>query len=439
MDLLRGAYGAPSDEEDDEGTTVGPAAKRVRSEGYPQQVLPPPAVRRREFSGAGVPSELVSAGGRYVSKRERARLAAEASSSSGITELNTPVSTSVTTPVVRGISDLDIPHNALSILRHQVKDNVRHDKESRKPTVVLSGHKKAVNAVQWSRTHAHLLASAGMDQTVCVWNVWSQENQRARVLTYHAAAVKDVRWSPRGLSLLSCGYDCCSRMVDVDKGVEEQVFKEDQVVDVVKFHPDNPNLFLSGGLKGSLRLWDIRTGNVAQEYIKPLGPILDVEFSPDGRHFISSSDVSQSNASENSIIVWDVSRQIPLSNQVYVEAYTCPCVRYHPWESCFVAQSNGNYVAIFSGRAPFKLDRYRRFEGHWVSGFPVRCDFSADGDVLGSGSADGAVYLYSFRSSELLTKMDAFGDACVDVAFHPAVKGVVAACGWDGGVAVFRC
>lgn len=105
-------------------------------------------------------------------------------------------------------------------------------------------------------------------------------------------------------------------MVDVNRGVEEQVFKEDQVVDVIKFHPDNPNLFLSGGFKGSLRLWDIRTGNVAQEYIKPLGPILDVDFSSDGRHFISSSDVSQRNASENSIIVWDVSRQVPLSNQV---------------------------------------------------------------------------------------------------------------------------
>lgn len=97
MDLLRGAYGAPSDEED-EGTTVGPAAKRVRSEGYPQPVLPPSAVHRREFGGACAPSGLVSAEGRYVSKRERARLAAEASSSSGVAELNTPVSTSVMTP-----------------------------------------------------------------------------------------------------------------------------------------------------------------------------------------------------------------------------------------------------------------------------------------------------------------------------------------------------
>jgi hypothetical protein len=63
-------------------------------------------------------------------------------------------------------------------------------------------------------------------------------------------------------------------------------------------------------------LWDIRNGNVVREYIRGLGPILDVEFTINGKQFISSSDVSGSNLSENSIIVWDVSRQVPLSNQV---------------------------------------------------------------------------------------------------------------------------
>lgn len=136
------------------------------------------------------------------------------------------------------------------------------------------------------------------------------------MLSFHNAAVKDVRWSQQGLSVLSCGYDCSSRLVDIEKGIETQVFREDQVVGVVKFHPDNCNLFLSGGEKGRLRLWDIRTGKVVHEYIRSLGSILDVEFSINGKQFISSSDVSKSNVSENSIIVWDVSRQVPLSNQV---------------------------------------------------------------------------------------------------------------------------
>lgn len=155
-----------------------------------------------------------------------------------------------------------------------------------------------------------------MDNTVCIWNVWSSVKKRARIFNLHQAAVKDVKWSAQGLSVLSCGYDCTSRLADVEKGMETQVFKDDQIVEVVKFCPDNYNLFLSGGSKGLLKLWDIRTGTVVHKYVRSLGPILDVEFTVDGKNLITSSDVSKSNLSENSIIVWDVSRQIPLSNQV---------------------------------------------------------------------------------------------------------------------------
>lgn len=162
-----------------------------------------------------------------------------------------------------------------------------------------------------------------MDHTVCIWNVWSRGKKRARIFDHHHAAVKDVKWSQQGLSVLSCGYDCTSKLVDVEKGMETQVFKEHQIVEVVKFCPNNDNLFLSGGSKGLLRLWDIRTGMVVHEYIRGLGPILDVEFTVDGKHFMTSSDVSKSNISENSIIIWDVSRQVPLSNQV---KFRCPCI-----------------------------------------------------------------------------------------------------------------
>lgn len=157
-----------------------------------------------------------------------------------------------------------------------------------------------------------------MDQTVSIWNVWGKGKKQARILNFHRAAVKDVKWSPQGLFMLSCGYDCTSRLVDIEKGMESQVFKDDQVVEVVKFCPVNQNVFLSGGSKGHLKLWDIRSGEVVNQYVRSLGPILDAEFSIDGNHLITSSDVSKSNLSENSIIVWDVSRQVPLSNQVII-------------------------------------------------------------------------------------------------------------------------
>lgn len=285
---------------------------------------------------------------------------------------------------------------------------------------------------------AHLLASAGMDSVTCIWNVWNGQQKKARSFTYHNAAIKDVKWSPEGQFILSCGYDCSSRLVDVEKGSETQVFLEDQAVTAIKFHPHNSSLFLSGGSKGFLKLWDIRLGKVVHQYTRRLGPILDIEFMVDGKQFISSSDVSTSNLSENSLIVWDVSREVPLSNQVYAEAYTCTCVRCHPFEPSFVAQSNGNYIAIFSTKHPFRLDKYKRFESHGVFGFPIRCGFSSDGEILASGSSDGNIYFYSFGSSNLLKKIKAYDQPCVDVAFHPLFPNVIASCSWSGDVSVFE-
>ncbi|GAV90580.1 WD40 domain-containing protein [Cephalotus follicularis] len=369
--------------------------------------------------------------GRYVSKRERA-LTCPSFSTDPDPNQNPPV----TSPTVLGsISESDLPFDILSSLRLQAAGRPQI---SKRLPISLYSHSKAVNAIDWSSSHAHLLASAGMDHTVCIWNVWSRDQKKARAFRFHNAAVKDVKWSQDRLSVLSCGYDCSSRLVNVERGIETQVFKDDQPIGVVKFHPDNSNIFLTGGLKGSLRLWDIRAGKVVHQYIRKLGPILDVDFTNNGKQFICSSDVSGGNVSENYITVWDVSREVPLSNQVYVEAYTCPCVRGHPFDPCFVAQSNGNYIAIFSTSPPYKLDKYKRYESHGVSGFPIKCNFSLDGEKLVSGSSDGSMYFYNYRSSVLIKKIKAFEQACIDVALHPVIPNVIAACSWSGDVSVFE-
>lgn len=444
MDALQSAYGAASDDDgepDDHLQRVPRASvKKLRLDGPPPLAeLPPAAIRvaSRQTPVQSQPSVVapLPLPGRYVSKRERAMMGAFPPAPAAT---STPPPAGLSSPVVGSISDSRLPYGILRLLRYEAKSWGLHHSCSGKLSTSLNHHSKAVNSLQWSPTHAHLLASASLDQTVCIWNVWSQGNQLARIFNCHNASVKDIRWSPAGFSLLSCGYDCSSRLVDVEKGLERQVFKEDQVVTAIRFCPTNSELFLSGGAKGSLRLWDMRVGKAVKEYLRHLGSILDIEFSKDGKHFISSSDVSGSNISENAIIVWDVSRGIPLSNQVYAEAYTCPCIRYHPSDASFIAQSNGNYIAIFSARHPFKLDRYKRYEGHTVCGYSIKCNFSLDGKEIASGSSDGCVYFYDYRTSELLRKIHAFDEACIDVALHPRMWNVLAACSWNGQVSVFE-
>ncbi|CAL1352729.1 unnamed protein product [Linum trigynum] len=446
MDLLCSAYSNSDDDEE----------RQSRQEPKRLNVFPPPSQYRfqPQFSGSGHPPPVkrmrtdtvvnvqtdAPAPGRYISKRERALLsqsipAPEQSSIDNQDQEQNQSPAALTSPVRLSIKDSDLPNNIVSTLRNP-SERAKLSQIPERVSISLNSHKKAVNALNWSSNHAHLLASAGMDHTLCIWNVWSRSQKTAHIFRFHGGAVKDVRWSPHGFTVLSCGYDSSSRLIDVEKGIQTQIFKEDQAVLVVKFHPQNSSLFLSGGSTGKIRLWDIRTGNVVHEYKRGLGPILDVEFTRNGKQFISSSDVSGGNVTENAIIVWDVSREVPLSNQVYVEAFTCPCIRIHPYDPSFIAQSNGDYIAIFSLKPPFKLDKYRRYERHGVSGFPIKCDFSLDGEKIASGSSDGSIYFYNYRSSEVIRKIKAYDQPCTDVAFHPVMPNVIASCSWDGNISI---
>lgn len=429
MDLLS-TYESDDESERDHGRkpSTSPSAKgcekrrKIWSESNPIVFSTP--------SSTSIPPP--AACGRYVSKREREREQAAQKSHNIPSTLNP-------SPVLGSISDSMLPSRILSQLTGCGAGDAQPSRIPKGLSVSLTGHTKAVNAVQWSPTHGHLLASAGMDHITYIWNVWNGVGQqKARLINHHNAAIKDVQWSKQGLHLLTGGYDKTSRLTDVETGSQIQVFSDDQIVSVLKFHPRESDLFLSGGSKGSLRLWDIRANKVAHEYLRGLGPILDIDFSYDGKHFASSCDISQTNSSEKSIVVWDFWTQVPLSNQVYVEAYTCPCIRYHPVEANFVAQSNGNYIAIFSSNPPFKLNKYKRFEKHEVSGFPIRCNFSHDGELLVTGSADGYIYFYSYRSSKVLRRIQAHGHACTDVVYHPLIPSVVASCSWDGAVSIFE-
>lgn len=53
------------------------------------------------------------------------------------------------------------------------------------------------------------------------------------------------------------------------------------------------------------------------------------------------------------------------------ERYTCPSLAMHPQEDSFVAQTNGNYIALFSTQKPYRMNKTKRYEGHKVNTFSV--------------------------------------------------------------------
>ena len=73
-----------------------------------------------------------------------------------------------------------------------------------------------------------------------------------------------------------------------------------------------------------------------------------------------------------------------------------------------------------------------------VSGYHIGCDFSPDGSIITSGSADGQIYFYDHHTSHMVRTLQAHSMPCMDVAFHPTLPNCVASCGWEGQVKVWK-
>ncbi|KAK6790883.1 hypothetical protein RDI58_009964 [Solanum bulbocastanum] len=150
MDLLCKVYGGTSDEEEDNGRIhlqrpILPQPKRAKFENFHQISNHLPLYKSNP--SANLP-EQASLPGRYVSKRERAAMAFVEK----VPDLSATVSPN-SSPVLGSILDSVLPHNILSALRDQTKvyGNMIHMPE--RLSVVLDGHKRSVNAVQWSTSH----------------------------------------------------------------------------------------------------------------------------------------------------------------------------------------------------------------------------------------------------------------------------------------------
>ncbi|KAM3871226.1 LOW QUALITY PROTEIN: WD repeat-containing protein 25 [Diretmus argenteus] len=303
----------------------------------------------------------------------------------------------------------------------------------------LGGHQGPVNTVQWCPIPhlSHLLLSASMDKTVKVWD-GVESGRCLAVYSCHSGAVRDACWTPCGRHLLTGSFDNTAVITDVQTG--QQIVKVDNQFKVmcVAFQPSDQEVFLCGGYSSVVKAWDSRICKVVKVYKAGIQQTLDILFLRGGVEFITSSDSVSRDSAERTLIAWDYQTTAKVSNQIYHERYTCPSLALHPVEESFVAQTNGNYMAVFSSQRPYRMNKRRQYEGHKVEGYAVQCEFSPDGTILASGSSTGSAHFYDYHNARMLHTLRAHSQPCLCVSQHPVLPANVATCDWGGEVKVWH-
>jgi len=149
---------------------------------------------------------------------------------------------------------------------------------------VLRGHKGQVNSVEFSPDGRRLISSSA-DKTA---KIWSHDGRIIKTLYGHQGEVFAAKFSPDGKRIVTAGSDKNIRVWDNNGNLLNTLKGHDYSVNTIAFSPSG-EVFVSGSNDATIRLWD-RRATLIKTITGHQGRILSLSFSPDGDFIASASD-----------------------------------------------------------------------------------------------------------------------------------------------------
>ena len=227
----------------------------------------------------------------------------------------------------------------------------------------------------------------GEPSKLYVWNVSGGAAVVSVVLDAPFSAT-DLKFSPQKPLLALAGRDGTVRLYDLaEKREVHKLQKHSGPVWSVAFSPDGKKL-LSGGEDRSVWLWTVDPPTPLQELAGHQSPVTAVTFSGDGRQAISGSK-------DKSVLVWSLEKgklgELKDKPECRFEGLESPitCLAYSIGGQCVVAGDEGGALRLFQ---PVKGRPLQQFSGH--EGAVLGLDSALSGRRVVSAGADGTVRLW---------------------------------------------
>ena len=273
---------------------------------------------------------------------------------------------------------------------------------------MLAGHGDAVFALAFGKD-ANMLASAGADKSIIVWDV--TKGTKTSTLTDHGAAVHALAFMSDGKTLISAGAEPTIYVGDVDAKKRTAIKTAYQTIFALAASTDGKT-FASGGVEnkldaelGMIRFWDT-AGKETAPAIQHASGVFALAL--DGKSIASGGK-------DNFVRLWDIATGKEQRNWI----------GHIGWVRGLAFAKNGSTIVSgsYDGTAkawnPAVSPGTQMIAAHddWVQALAL----SSDNALLASGSRDGSVKLWDAGTGKMLLSLPAFKGAVTSLAFssHP--------------------
>ena len=312
------------------------------------------------------------------------------------------------------------------VLRDEMGDPLPPRASARFGTVRLR-HGDRVECVAFS-PDGKILASAGMDNNVRLWDVKTGEEKRRHI--GHGLGFRSLAFSPDGRYLAaSCGSaDCRIYLWDAATGKEFRQLRGLMDAHSLAFSHDS-KLLAWGTLGGEVFLWNVNGKEKVRRLHRQFDAIHAVCFSPDSRLLAAGG-------MDRRVTLCDAKTGKSQGSMVHCaeRSGSVDCIAFTPNGKILIS-GGGLYEPIrIWDRQSKKLLRELKWDGQLVRAIAI----SPNGETLAAEITEGVVGFWDIGSGKQIRKFPVHGGHCYSLAFSPDGK-LLAFGGTNHVVSIWDC